>query len=276
MNTSSLSNPKNVLGTISFKMQYVTLDIWPIFTCRIMSQLGPNFFGGSCNISTLDGLSGLASAQIVDFTASGLSGTIPASWANGAWSGSLKSLTLAQNPNLTGPIPSFAKWDILTIPLNPAWGFCSCRNLESLWKALMWMQSSELSGTWCWTCSKGNSFALPLSVFLSGNTSRLKGLIHGDKTGRLIWSQKPIDLSACAPWILKRVYESEQSSQYAASSPLFCAASQHWHPSMSLHQASLVLSLSPLRAIQYSEALWLWAISSMETYQQVSLPTSQP
>jgi hypothetical protein len=79
-----------------------------------MSQLGPNIFRGSCDLSTLSDLAGLASLQVLDFTASGLSGSIPATWANGSWAGSLRSLTLAQNPNVTGPIPSFANLTALT------------------------------------------------------------------------------------------------------------------------------------------------------------------
>ena len=87
---------------------YQNVDI-AIDLCRIISQLGPNVFQGTCNASTLSGLSGLSSLQILDFTASGLSGTIPASWATGAWNQTLQSVTLSQNPNLTGPVPNFAK-----------------------------------------------------------------------------------------------------------------------------------------------------------------------
>ena len=83
---------------------------WKELLCRIISQLGPNVFKGSCNLSTLGDLAGLSSLQIVDFTASGLTGSIPASWATASFANTLQSLTLSQNPNVTGPLPNLAKW----------------------------------------------------------------------------------------------------------------------------------------------------------------------
>lgn len=73
-----------------------------------MSQLGPNIFQGSCNLSTLGGLAGLSSLQILDMTAVGLSGSIPAEWANGSWANSLQQLNLGQNPEVTGPLANFS------------------------------------------------------------------------------------------------------------------------------------------------------------------------
>lgn len=76
--------------------------------CRIISQLGPNIFRGTCNVGNLTDLAGLSAAVNVDFTAAGLNGTVPASWGTGAWAGTLKTLVLAQNPNITGPVPDLS------------------------------------------------------------------------------------------------------------------------------------------------------------------------
>ena len=77
--------------------------------CRVISQLGPNVFQGTCDVGNLTDLAGLTAASIVDFTDSGLSGTVPAAWGAGSgWAGSLTSLTLAENPSITGPIPDLS------------------------------------------------------------------------------------------------------------------------------------------------------------------------
>lgn len=78
------------------------------YRCRLISQLGPNIFKGTCDVGNLTGLPGLSAVQQVDFTAAGLSGTVPASWGTGAWAGSLKSLVLAQNPQITGAVPDIS------------------------------------------------------------------------------------------------------------------------------------------------------------------------
>lgn len=77
-------------------------------TSVIISQLGPNIFQGSCNVGNLSDLAGLSAVQQVDFTAAGLSGTVPAAWSTGAWSGSLLSLVLAQNPLINGSVPDIS------------------------------------------------------------------------------------------------------------------------------------------------------------------------
>ena len=59
-------------------------------------------------MGNLSDLAGLSAAQHVDFTAAGLSGTVPAAWSTGAWSGSLLSLVLAQNPQINGPVPDIS------------------------------------------------------------------------------------------------------------------------------------------------------------------------
>lgn len=77
-------------------------------TSVLISQLGPNIFQGSCNVGNLSDLAGLSAVQQVDFTAAGLSGTVPAAWSTGAWAGSLKSLVLAQNPQIVGSVPDIS------------------------------------------------------------------------------------------------------------------------------------------------------------------------
>ena len=68
-----------------------------------MSQLGPNSL--PCNVSELGSLSGLSKVQNVDFTAVGLSGSMPAAWAAGF--DSLEKLVLSQN-KIEGELP--AEW----------------------------------------------------------------------------------------------------------------------------------------------------------------------
>ena len=73
-------------------------------------------------MGNLSDLAGLSAVQQVDFTAAGLSGTVPASWATGAWSGSLLSLVLAQNPQINGSVPDISGYasSWLAFPLNAA------------------------------------------------------------------------------------------------------------------------------------------------------------
>lgn len=77
-------------------------------TSVVISQLGPNVFKGTCDVGTLGDLAGLSAATIVDFTASGLSGSVPAAWSTGAWASTLQQLTLAQNPQITGAVPDIS------------------------------------------------------------------------------------------------------------------------------------------------------------------------
>jgi hypothetical protein len=65
-------------------------------------------FKTACDVGTLGDLAGLSAASIVDFTASGLSGTVPANWSTGAWASTLTQLTLAQNPGITGAVPDIS------------------------------------------------------------------------------------------------------------------------------------------------------------------------
>ena len=76
--------------------------------CRIVSQLGPNIFKGTCDVGNLTDLAGLSAVQQVDFTDAGLSGTVPAAWGTGSWASSLQSLVLAQNPQITGALPDIS------------------------------------------------------------------------------------------------------------------------------------------------------------------------
>lgn len=73
-------------------------------TSVVLPQLGTNLFKGTCDVGTLGDLAGLSAASVVDFTASGLSGTVPANWSTGAWASTLSQLTLAQNPEITGAV----------------------------------------------------------------------------------------------------------------------------------------------------------------------------
>lgn len=77
-------------------------------TSVLMSQLGPNVFKGTCDLSNLTDLAGLSAAVNVDFTNAGVSGSVPAAWGTGAWSSTLQSLVLAQNVNVTGAIPDLS------------------------------------------------------------------------------------------------------------------------------------------------------------------------
>jgi len=89
----------------------------------VLPQLGTNLFKGTCDVGTLGDLAGLSAASVVDFTASGLSGTVPANWSTGAWASTLSQLTLAQNPEITGAVldlsgcafqsPSLAKFVLI-------------------------------------------------------------------------------------------------------------------------------------------------------------------
>lgn len=83
-------------------------------TSVVISQLGPNIFKGTCDVGTLGDLAGLSAATIVDFTAAGLSGTVPAAWGTGAWAATLSQLTLAKNPQITGAVPDISGLTALT------------------------------------------------------------------------------------------------------------------------------------------------------------------
>ena len=62
-------------------------------------------------MGNLSDLAGLSAVQQVDFTDAGLAGTVPAAWSTGAWSGSLLSLVLAQNPLINGSVPDISGYD---------------------------------------------------------------------------------------------------------------------------------------------------------------------
>lgn len=122
---------------------------------------GP-IFGGNCDVSTLADLAGLSAATIVDFTNAGLKGTLPASWSTGAWSNSLTSLTLAQNPGLVSLLP-------------PEWGsgFSALQTLN--------IASSGLTGAV--PPSWGTATAFPALINLQLISNNLGGGLPGWTSG---------------------------------------------------------------------------------------------